>query len=123
MGGEVKKGVSGRIVCQRVLIIAGLGPEQPVGDDVPHTGTKTGGQTPVQITQRLLDAFRELLLPQTTVLVGNHSTLWRWLLPDWSADKPPSARDIARAANTMGVPYTLVTGVVLPGQLIENTLA
>src|SRR3954464_932833 len=30
------------------------------------------------------DAFRELLLPQTTVLVGNHSTLWRWLLPDWS---------------------------------------
>jgi hydroxymethylpyrimidine/phosphomethylpyrimidine kinase len=31
-----------------------------------------------------LDAFRELLLPQTTVLVGNHSTLWRWLLPEWS---------------------------------------
>jgi hydroxymethylpyrimidine/phosphomethylpyrimidine kinase len=25
------------------------------------------------------DAVRELLLPQTTVLVGNHSTLWRWL--------------------------------------------
>lgn len=70
-----------------------------------------------------LDAFRELLLPQTTVLVGNHSTLWRWLLPEWSADKPPSARDIARAANTMGVPYTLVTGVILPAQLIENVLA
>jgi len=32
------------------------------------------------------------------VLVGNHSTLARWLLPDWSADKAPSARDIARAA-------------------------
>ncbi|NQW93437.1 MAG: bifunctional hydroxymethylpyrimidine kinase/phosphomethylpyrimidine kinase, partial [Polaromonas sp.] len=30
-----------------------------------------------------LDAFRELLLPQTTILVGNHSSLWRWLLPDW----------------------------------------
>ena len=30
-----------------------------------------------------LDAFRELMLPQTTVLIGNHSTLWRWLLPDW----------------------------------------
>ena len=26
-----------------------------------------------------LDAFRELMLPQTTVLVGNHSTLRRWL--------------------------------------------
>ncbi len=27
-----------------------------------------------------LDAFRELMLPQVTLLIGNHSTLWRWLL-------------------------------------------
>ena len=40
------------------------------------------------------DAFKELVLPQTTVLVGNHSTLWRWLLPDWSSDKNPTPRDI-----------------------------
>ena len=70
-----------------------------------------------------LDAFRELVLPQTTVLVGNHSTLWRWLLPDWSSAKSPSPRDIARAANALGVPYTLVTGISLPEQLIENVLA
>src|SRR4051812_32045546 len=70
-----------------------------------------------------LDAFRELMLPQTTVLVGNHSTLWRWLLPDWSGDKSPSARDIAKAASEMGVPYTLVTGVPLPEQFIDNVLA
>lgn len=70
-----------------------------------------------------LDAFRELVLPQTTVLVGNHSTLWRWLLPDWSSSKNPSPRDIARAANALGVPYTLVTGIVLPEQMIENVLA
>lgn len=70
-----------------------------------------------------LDAFRELILPQTTVLVGNHSTLWRWLLPDWSSDKSPGPRDIARAANEMGVPYTLVTGILAPDQQIENTLA
>ncbi len=70
-----------------------------------------------------LDAFRELVLPQTTVLVGNHSTLWRWLLPDWSSAKNPSPRDIARAANALGVPYTLVTGIPLPEQLIENVLA
>ena len=70
-----------------------------------------------------LDAFRELVLPQTTVLVGNHSTLWRWLLPDWSSDRNPTARDIARAANALGVPYTLVTGIALPEQLIENVLA
>ncbi|MBG9389481.1 bifunctional hydroxymethylpyrimidine kinase/phosphomethylpyrimidine kinase [Caenimonas aquaedulcis] len=70
-----------------------------------------------------LDAFRELMLPQTTVLVGNHSTLWRWLLPEWSSEKSPSARDIAKAASEMGVPYTLVTGVPLPDQFIDNVLA
>src|SRR4030095_14806350 len=59
----------------------------------------------------------------TTVLVGNHSTLWRWLLPDWSNDKSPGARDIAKAASEMGVPYTLVTGIPLPDQYIDNVLA
>lgn len=70
-----------------------------------------------------LDAFRELLLPQTTVLVGNHSTLWRWLLPDWNSERSPTARDIARAAAEMGVPYTLVTGIPLPDQFLDNVLA
>jgi hydroxymethylpyrimidine/phosphomethylpyrimidine kinase len=70
-----------------------------------------------------LDAFRELMLPQTTVLVGNHSTLWRWLLPDWSSDRSPGARDIAKAASEMGVAYTLVTGIPLPEQYIDNVLA
>lgn len=69
------------------------------------------------------DAFRELLLPQTTVLVGNHSTLWRWLLPEWSAARSPTARDIAKAASEVGVPYTLVTGIPLPDQHIDNVLA
>ena len=69
------------------------------------------------------DAFRELLLPQTSVLVGNHSTLWRWLLPDWGGERNPTARDIARAAAEMGVPYTLVTGIPLPEQFVENVLA
>jgi len=70
-----------------------------------------------------LDAFRELLLPQTTILVGNHSTLWRWLLPDWPGDRNPSAKDIAKAAAQLGVPYTLVTGIPLPEQFIDNALA
>jgi hydroxymethylpyrimidine/phosphomethylpyrimidine kinase len=69
------------------------------------------------------DACTELLLPQATVLVGNHSTLSRWLLPDWSAERSPTARDIARAANTHGVAYTLVTGIPLPEQHIDNVLA
>ena len=29
------------------------------------------------LIDQYLDAFRELILPQTSVLVGNHSTLWR----------------------------------------------
>jgi hydroxymethylpyrimidine/phosphomethylpyrimidine kinase len=70
-----------------------------------------------------LDAFRELMLPQTTVLVGNHSTLWRWLLPDWSSDRTPGARDIAKAAGDMGVAYTLVTGIPSPDQFLDNVLA
>jgi hydroxymethylpyrimidine/phosphomethylpyrimidine kinase len=69
------------------------------------------------------DAFRELMLPQTTVLVGNHSTLWRWLLPEWSSERSPTARDLAKAASEMGVPYTLVTGVPLPDQFVDNVLA
>ncbi|MDD2712656.1 MAG: bifunctional hydroxymethylpyrimidine kinase/phosphomethylpyrimidine kinase [Simplicispira sp.] len=70
-----------------------------------------------------LDAFRELMLPQTTLLIGNHSTLWRWLLPDWSHAHSPSARDLAAAAAEMGVPYTLVTGMALPEQFVDNVLA
>ncbi len=75
------------------------------------------------LTDLYLDAFRELMLPQTTVLVGNHSTLWRWLLPEWTSERSPSARDIAKAASEMGVPYTLVTGVPLPDQFVDNVLA
>ena len=70
-----------------------------------------------------LDAFRELMLPQTTVLVGNHSSLWRWLLPDWPGERNPTARDIAKAAADLGVPYTLVTGIPMPEQFIDNVLA
>lgn len=71
-----------------------------------------------------LDAFRSLVLPQTTVLVGEHHQLWRWLLPDWSGNKPPTARDIARAAADAGTPYTLVTGLAGPSeQHVENQLA
>ena len=70
-----------------------------------------------------LDAFQELLMPQTSVLVGHHSTLRRWLLPEWEGERNPSPRDIARAASERGVPYTLVTGVPLPEQHIDNVLA
>lgn len=69
-----------------------------------------------------LDAFKELVLPQTSVLVGNHNTLWRWLLPDWESSRSPSARDIAMAAEALEVPYVLVTGIPLPDQFVDNVL-
>ena len=43
--------------------------------------------------QAYLDAFRELVLPQTEVLVGSHQTLADFLLPDWNGERPPSSRE------------------------------
>ncbi len=74
------------------------------------------------LIDQYLDAFQELLLPQTSVLVGNHSTLRRWLLPDWEHDRLPTAREIAMAASNKGVPYTLVTGVPVDKQHFDNVL-
>ena len=74
-----------------------------------------------------LDAFRELILPATEVLVGNHKTLTDFLLPEWDSERPPSARELAAAAAEHGTRYVLVTGVMLPGksteQWIDNVLA
>jgi hydroxymethylpyrimidine/phosphomethylpyrimidine kinase len=68
------------------------------------------------------DAFRELILPQTTLLIGNYSTLSRWLLPDWSNSRGPTPRDLAKVAGELGVPYTLVTGITPNVQTFENVL-
>jgi hydroxymethylpyrimidine/phosphomethylpyrimidine kinase len=70
-----------------------------------------------------LDAFRELILPASLVLVGNHKTLTDFLLPDWEAERSPSARELAVAATEHGCEYVLVTGVQLPDQFIDNVLA
>lgn len=73
--------------------------------------------------EEYLDAFEALVLPQTSVLVGSHGTLWRWLLPDWQRTRPPTARDIAKAAEARDVPYVLVTGIALSGEQVDNVLA
>lgn len=73
--------------------------------------------------EEYLDAFQALVMPQTSVLVGNHGTLSRWLLPDWSQRRPPTARDIAKAAEALDVPFVLVTGIPQPEQHIDNVLA
>ncbi len=77
--------------------------------------------------QPYLDAFRELILPATEVLVGNHKTLTDFLLPEWDSERPPSARELAVAAGEHGTRYVLVTGIMLPPkgseQYIDNVLA
>ena len=70
-----------------------------------------------------LDAFAELLLPQTTVLVGNNSTLRHWLLPESATRRhaPPTA--LAHAAGERGVPYVLITGLADEAGHLGNVLA
>jgi hydroxymethylpyrimidine/phosphomethylpyrimidine kinase len=73
--------------------------------------------------EEYLDALAELVLPQTSVLVGNYEQLWHWLLPEWQSTKKPSARDIAAAAAQHGVPYLVVTGMNMTQDTIETVVA
>ena len=73
--------------------------------------------------QAYLDAFRELVLPQTEVLVGSHQTLTDFLLPDWDSERPASPRELAVAAAEHGTRFVLVTSVPLPDQFLDNVLA
>ena len=78
--------------------------------------------------QAYLDAFRELVLPQTEVLVGSHQTLTDFLLPEWDADRPASPRELAVAAAEHGARFVLVTSVLVtssktPDQYLDNVLA
>jgi hydroxymethylpyrimidine/phosphomethylpyrimidine kinase len=79
------------------------------------------------VLQPYQDAFRELILPATEVLVGNHKTLQDFLLPEWDSERPPSARELAVAAGEHGTRFVLVTGVMLASkgaeQYIDNVLA
>ena len=78
--------------------------------------------------QAYLDAFRELVLPQTEVLVGSHQTLTDFLLPDWEGERPASPRELAVAAGEHGTRFVLVTSVLIqssktPDQYMDNVLA
>ncbi|MFM7332067.1 MAG: hydroxymethylpyrimidine/phosphomethylpyrimidine kinase [Brachymonas sp.] len=70
-----------------------------------------------------LDALTELILPQTSVLVGNYDMLWRWLLPDWSGQKRPSPRDIAAGAAAHGVPYVVITSANVTVESLDTVVA
>ncbi|MBH9553211.1 bifunctional hydroxymethylpyrimidine kinase/phosphomethylpyrimidine kinase [Inhella gelatinilytica] len=69
------------------------------------------------------DALRELVLPQTQVLVGSHAALTEFLLPEWDNSRPASPRELANAAHQSGAAHVLVTGIVVPNQHVDNVLA
>lgn len=74
------------------------------------------------------DAFRELIVPATQVLVGSHQALCELLAPEWEGERAPSARELAVAAAELGGSYVLATGVMLPAakgapQFMDNILA
>ena len=78
--------------------------------------------------QEYLDAFRELVLPQTEVLVGSLQTLTDFLLPEWEGERPASARELAVAAGEHGTRFVLVTSVLVPNSkgpdpFLDNVLA
>ncbi len=103
-------------------------PDVPLVSYLPNLGWLDDDQA-----QPYLEAFRELILPATEVLVGNHKTLTDFLLPDWDSERPASARELAVAAGERGTRYVLVTGILLPtkggksgagsDQFIDNVLA
>jgi len=97
-------------------------PDTPLVSYMPSLGWMEDDQL-----QPYLDAFRELVLPQTEVLVGSHKTLTDFLLPEWDSERPASARELAVAAGEHGTRFVLVTGVLLNNkgseQFIDNVLA
>ena len=97
-------------------------PDVPLVSYMPSLGWMEDDQL-----QSYLDAFRELVLPQTEVLVGNHKTLTDFLLPEWDSERPASARELAVAAAEHGTRFVLVTGVMVATkgseQFIDNVLA
>lgn len=101
-------------------------PDVPLVSYLPNLGWLDDDQA-----QPYAEAFRDLILPATEVLVGNHKTLSDFLLPDWDSERPPSARELAVAAGERGTRYVLVTGIMLPAkvgkagseQFIDNVLA
>lgn len=105
-------------------------PDVPLVSYLPNLGWLDEDQV-----QPYLEAFRELILPATEVLVGNHKTLTDFLLPDWDSERPASARELAVAAGEHGTRFVLVTGIMLVAktgksagkassdQFIDNVLA
>lgn len=69
-----------------------------------------------------IKAMHELVLPQTRVLCGNVTALAAFLFHDAERDEPPTPEALMQQAHSLGVQYTLVSGVLVPENHVENVL-
>ena len=71
-------------------------------------------------TDELIDAMRELLIPQTTIITPNSLEARR--LADDGSDEPRSLEDCAKRILEMGCEYVLITGTHENSPQVINTL-
>jgi hydroxymethylpyrimidine/phosphomethylpyrimidine kinase len=55
------------------------------------------------------------------VLVGSHQAMTDFCLPEWDAERPPSARELAVAAAERGTRHVLVTGLLMTAGVGSNS--
>jgi len=70
----------------------------------------------------MLDAMRELLIPQTTILTPNSMEARRLALDEDNEDDDPSLEECAKRILNMGCEYVLITGTHEQTPKVINTL-
>jgi hydroxymethylpyrimidine/phosphomethylpyrimidine kinase len=70
----------------------------------------------------MLDAMRELLIPQTTIITPNSMEARRLALDEDNDEDDPSLEECARRILHMGCEYVLITGTHEQTQKVVNTL-
>ena len=73
-----------------------------------------------ELIDEYLDAFRELLLPQTSVLVETTARCGAGCCPTGAATAAPPPATLPARLPRWACPYTLVTGIPLPEQFVET---
>lgn len=70
----------------------------------------------------LIEAMRDLLIPQTTVLTPNSLEARRLVMDDADGDEEPSLDECAERLLELGASYVLITGTHENTQRVRNTL-
>ncbi len=74
------------------------------------------------VDEDMLDAMRELLIPQTTIITPNSIEARRLTLDDDNEEDDPSLEECAKRLLRMGSEYVLITGTHEQTSQVSNTL-